>query len=104
MIAALLILLPVVGVAVWAFFRFAPIHAERQAVTRVHVWSLAVVVSLATAWSVRTYLVMSPTVDAAWWPVISALGALIIVPLGLAVAAILRHFALFRRRNEVQRQ
>ena len=67
--------------------------------TRFNLWSLAVAVSLAAAWSVRTYRVMSPTVDAAWWPVISALGALIIVPVGLAVAAILRYFVLVRRRE-----
>jgi hypothetical protein len=40
---------------------------------------------------------MSPTVDAAWWPVISVLGALIIIPLVLGLAAALRTFVLCRR-------
>jgi ACR3 family arsenite efflux pump ArsB len=47
--------------------------------------------------SVRTYLVMSATVDAAWWPVISVLGALIIIPLVLGLATAVRSFVLFRR-------
>jgi len=40
---------------------------------------------------------MSPTVDAAWWPVISVLGALIIIPSVLGLAAAIRSFVLFRR-------
>jgi hypothetical protein len=103
-ITALLILLPVVGVVAWAFFRFAPIHADRKAVLRFNLLSLTVALLLAAAWSVRTYLVMSPTVDSAWWPVISVLGALIIVPLVLALAAILRKVVLFRRGTELPRQ
>lgn len=97
MIAALLILLPVVGVAAWAFFRFSPTHADRRAVLRFNLLSLAFALLLAAAWTVRTYLVMSPTVDAPWWPVISLLGALLIVPLALALAAVLRNFVMFRR-------
>lgn len=104
MIAALLILLPVVGVAVWAFFRFAPIHSDRKTVLRFNLSSLVVALVLGVAWGVRTYLVMSPTVDSAWWPVISALGALIIVPVVLAFAAILRNFVLFRGSTGVHRQ
>jgi len=95
-IVALIILLPVVGVVAWAFFRFTPIHAERRKVLRFNRWSLAVALLCAVAWSVRTYLVMTPSVDAPWWPVISVLGALIIIPLVLAVAAILRNFVLYR--------
>ncbi|MBI4526091.1 MAG: hypothetical protein HY695_20020 [Deltaproteobacteria bacterium] len=104
MIAALLILFPVVGVVAWAFFRFAPIHADRKAVRRFNLLSVTVALFLAGAWVVRTYLVMSPTVDSAWWPVISVLGALLIVPLVLGLAAILRKFVIVRRGSEVSRQ
>ncbi|MBI5910791.1 MAG: hypothetical protein HY848_12675 [Betaproteobacteria bacterium] len=104
MIVAFLILLPVVGVVGWAFFRFAPIHADRKAVLRFNLLSLTVALLLAVAWSVRTYLVMSPTVDSGWWPIISMLGALLIVPLVLGLAAILRNYVLFRRSTERPRQ
>lgn len=104
MIAAMLILLPVIGVVAWAFFRFTPMHADRKALLRFNLLSLTVALLLAATWSVRTYLVMSPTVDSAWWPVIAVLGALIAVPLVLALAAILRKYVFFRRGTEGPRQ
>ena len=104
MIVAFLILLPVVGVVGWAFFRFTPLHADRKAVLRFNLLSLTVALLVAVTWSVRTYLVMSPTVDSGWWPIISILGALLIVPLVLGLAAILRNFVLFRRSTEGPRQ
>ena len=100
MIVAFLILLPVVGVVGWAFFRFTPVHPNRKAVLRFNLWSLIIALLLAVMWSVRTYLVMSPTVDSGWWPIISILGALFIVSLVLGLAAILRNFVLFRRGTE----
>ena len=97
MIVALLFLVPIAGVVVWAFFRFSPSRAQSRMVLRFNIWALVVALALAVGWSVRTYLVMSPTVDAPWWPVISVLGALIIIPLVLGLAAALRTFVLFRR-------
>ena len=97
MILALLVLVPIAGVVIWAFFRRSPSGAQPSTVLRFNVGALVVALALAAGWSVRTYLVMSPTVDAAWWPVISVLGALIIIPLVLGLAAALRTFVLFRR-------
>ena len=104
MIAALLILLPPVGIVGWAFFRFPPIHSDRKAVLRFNLLSLTVALLLAVAWSLRTYVVMSPTEDSAWWPVISLLGALTIVPLVLGLAMILRNLVVSRRGSGVPRQ
>ena len=98
MIVALLVLVPIAGVVVWAFFRRSPSGAQSRMVLRFNVGALVVALALAAGWSVRTYLVMSPTVDAPWWPVISVLGALIVIPLVLGLAAALRSFVLFRRR------
>lgn len=103
MIAALFILLPVVGVVEWAFFRFGPIHANPRAVLRFNLLSLTVALLFTVAWTVR-YLVMSSSVDWAWWPVISVLGALIIIPLVLALAGIFRNLVVFRRGTRVPRQ
>jgi ABC-type enterochelin transport system permease subunit len=61
MIVSFLILLPVVGIVVWAFFRFTPVHANRKVVLQFNLLSLTVALLLAIAWSVRTYLVMTPT-------------------------------------------
>ena len=97
MIVAFLVLVPIAGVVVWAFFRRSPSGAQSSTVLRFNVGALVIALALAAGWSLRTYLVMSPTVDAAWWPVISVLGALIIIPLVLGLAAALRSFVLFRR-------
>lgn len=100
MVVALLILLPSAGVAIWAFLRFGPSYAEREPLRRFNLAAFSIALLLAAAWCVRTYLVMSPTADAGWWPVISALGALVLFPLVLAVAAVVRNFIVFRRREE----
>jgi len=92
MVVAFLILVPIAGVAVWAFFRFGPAGAERKAVLRFNLSALGIALLLGVAWCVRTYLVMSPTVDAPWWPTISALGALALFAFVLGVAAVVRNF------------
>ena len=97
MIVALFVLVPIAGVVVWTFFRLSQSGAQSRTVLRFNVGALVIALALAAGWSLRTYLVMSPTVDAAWWPVISILGALIIIPLVLGLAAALRTFVLFRR-------
>jgi len=96
-VVALLVLVPIAGVVVWAFFRLFPSGAQSRMVLRFNVGALVVALAVAVGWSVRTYLVMSPTVDAAWWPVISVLGALIIIQSVLGLAAAIRSFVLFRR-------
>jgi len=97
MIVALLVMVPIAGVVVWMFFRLSPSGAQSRTVLRFNIGALVVALALAAGWSLRTYLVMSPTVDAPWWPVISVLGALIIIPLVLGLAAALRAFVLCRR-------
>ena len=80
-------------------------HMKRRGGGRIiNLVSLTVALLLALAWGVRTYVVMSPTQDSAWWPVISVLGALTIVPLVLGLAAILRNVVVFRRGTGVPRQ
>jgi steroid 5-alpha reductase family enzyme len=99
-LATLLVMVPVVAIVGWAFFRFSPPHGDGKAVLRFNVASLIVALVLGVAWGVRTYVVMSSTVDSPWWPIISALGALVIVPFVLGVAAVVRNVVLFRRRTE----
>jgi len=96
-IVAFLVLVPIAGVVVWAFFKHSPSGAQSRVALRFNVGALVVALALAAGWSLRTYLVLSPTVDAAWWPVISVLGTLIIIPLVLGLAAGLRTLVLFRR-------
>lgn len=97
MLAALFILLPACVAAVWMFVRFVPLRAERRALRRFNAIALTIAAVLAATWTVRTYLVMTPTNDAAWWPIISGLGVLLIVPLVLGLAALFRSLVVFRR-------
>jgi hypothetical protein len=103
-IAAFLLLMPIAGVVVWAFFRFSPSGAPRHAVLRFNLAATVLALALAVAWSVRTYWVMSPTVDAPWWPVISLLGAFVVISSVLALAAAVRNLVLFRRSQGSSRQ
>ena len=98
MVVALLILMPIASVAIWAFLRFRLSYAERTALRRFNLASLSIALLSAIAWCVRTYLVMSPTVDAGWWPVISVLGAIVSFSLVLVVAAVVRNVIVFRKR------
>lgn len=98
MIAGFVILAPVVAAVAWAFLRFSPAHADRTALRRFNAIAIAAALLLAAGWTVRTYLVMAPTVDAPWWPVISALGALVVIPCVLGVAALVRGRLVVRRR------
>ena len=98
MVFALVIVIPVVVIAVWAFFRFSPAHADQKRVFLFNVASLLVTLAAAAGWTLRTYLVMSSTVDGAWWPIISFLGILVLITLVLALAGFMRNFIVFRRR------
>ena len=99
MIIALLILVPIAGVTGWAFSQFRPSNAERKTVLRFNLGALGIATLLAVGWCVRTYIVMSPTVDRAWWPIISVLGVLVLFPLVLAIAAVVRNRTIFRKRK-----
>lgn len=94
MIVALVVLILIAGLVIWAFFRFSPPGAPPRTALPFNVGALVVALALAAAWSVRTYLVMAATVDAPWWPVISLLGALLIIPSVLGLAALLRKLFL----------
>lgn len=97
MIAALLVLLPIAALTTWAFFRYVPAGGEPCALRRFNLWALVAALVIGATWSLRTYLVMSATEDAAWWPLISLLGVLVIVPGVLAVAGVVRSIFLSRR-------
>jgi len=89
MILALLALVPLLAFSAWVFYRFTPSALEgdvqRHNGTAVLVGALPCV-----GWSVRTYFQMVRTVDRAWWPVVSALGAMAIFPVWLILAGVLR--------------
>lgn len=97
MTLVLLVLVPAAGAAAWAFLRSGPPGADRARLRRFNLAALGLAGGSALAWAARTYLVMATTVDAPWWPMIAALGALLLVSVVLAAAAAVRTPILRRR-------
>ena len=96
MFLVLLLLLPVTCTAAWAFFYRPPRNVNRRSTWRFNAASLSIGLVLAGGWAVRTYLVMSATADAAWWPIISIVGVMVILSSILALATLLRNLVVFR--------
>lgn len=89
MVVALLLLIPLLVFSLWAFFHFTPSTTGRG-VRLFNGSAIVVGALLCIGWSVRTYFQMAGTVDRAWWPVMSALGAMAIFPVWLILAGVLR--------------
>ena len=93
MVLALLVLVPVLAISVWAFYRFTPSAIGRD----VHGYNGAAVLVgafLCVGWSIRTYHQMVGTVDRPWWPMVSVLGSMAIFPVWLVLAGVLRSVIL----------
>ena len=98
MIFALTLLLPLLALAVWAFWRLSPKPPDPRTVLWFN-WAVTVL-SLAVCVAVVIYVrrTMSGAADHAWWPVVSAFYGLVAIPLCLAVGAGIRHL-LFGARE-----
>jgi hypothetical protein len=98
MIATVVVLAPLAILAAWVFLRLSPAHGDGLTVRRFNVVSLLLVLLLVVAWAMRTRAAMAATPDAAWWPIVASFGALLIVPVALAVAGVVRNGLVFRSR------
>ena len=98
MIVAFAILLPVLGVSLWAYFRFRP---GRDGAKSIRIFD-ALVVGCAVALSIvaTSYLrkEMASGPDSAWWPVVSAIYSLVIFPACLLVGGMIRYVVYSRLR------
>ena len=98
MIVAFAILLPVLGVSLWAYCRF---HPGRDGAKSIRIFD-ALVVGCAVALSIvatgylRKEMASGP--DSAWWPVVSVIYSLVIFPACLLVGGIIRHVVYSRLR------
>ena len=97
MMLSLTVLIPLCGVALWAFFRFSPKDINKENLILIYnIIVIFVNILLCLIYSYRTYSIMINTVDRAWWPILSVLGSLFIFAIVLFVAAIIRFF-IFRK-------
>ncbi len=96
MILSLVILVPLSVAAVWFYWRSAPPHCPRE---RMLAYNIAVVIvagGLSTSLVLYLRASLGSGPDRAWWPVLGALGWLLLVPLLLGIAGLLRNFVIFR--------
>ncbi len=95
MILSLLVLVPLLALSVWAFFRFTPPGIHRG-LRRYNVSAVLAGVLFCGGYSILVYTQMIGSVDANWWPVLAVLGSLAIFPAWLLLAGLLRNLVLFR--------
>ena len=98
MILSLVVLVPSLVFSAWVFYRFTPSAIEGD-VQRYNGTAVLVGALLCVGWSVRTYFQMAGTVDRAWWPLVSALGAMAIFPVWLTLAGVLRSVIFLNRHS-----
>lgn len=98
MIFALTLLLPLLALAVWAFWRLSPRPTNPRPVLWFN-WAVTVL-SLAICVAVVVFVrrTMAGSTDHAWWPVVSAFYGLVAIPFCLAVGGGIRRL-LFGARE-----
>ena len=99
MIIALLVLVPVLLMSLWAFFRLSPKRGERRKVIGFNLGVLILGLAMCGLVTLNAYIDMSPGSDRAWWPVTSVLYSLVLFPAVLFVGGVVRNFFLFRVRE-----
>jgi hypothetical protein len=99
MILAFVLLVPVVILSLWFFLRFSPKDTRKKAVLLYNAGVVAVSVLICGAMTFRFYTTLAETSDRAWWPVLSALGSLVVFPLCVAVGGVIRNLLVFRHRS-----
>ena len=99
MILALLILVPVLLLTLWAFFHLSPKRGDRRKVIGFNLGVLILGLAMCGLVTFNVYTDMSSGSDRAWWPVISGLYSLVLFPAVLFLGGLVRNFVLFRVRE-----
>ena len=96
MTLALITLVPVFLLALWAFFRFSPQADDRHRITRFNLGVVIFGVAVCGFATLKVHSGMSAGPDKAWWPIISMLYSLVLFPLVLGIGGVVRNFVVFR--------
>ncbi len=95
MIFALIVLLPILVVSLWWFHGSSPRSADKRLVRRYNVTVLLVGLFLCALMALRVQAMLVETPDRAWWPVLSGIVALLVLPLWLAMCGVVRNLLIF---------
>jgi hypothetical protein len=96
MILALAVLVPVLFLSLWLFFKLSPKDADKTRVCLYNAGVLVVCVMICGALTFKLHSTLADTMDRAWWPILSALGSLVASSLCLAMGGVVRNLVLFR--------
>ena len=97
MLFAVSLLIPLLVLAVWVFWRLSPKRPDAGALRAFNVGAILVslLLAIAISWLVRGS--MAESADSGWWPVVAAFYAMVFVPLWLAVAGGIRRLVFGAR-------
>ena len=104
MIFALLILLTILLLTLWAFFRLSPTISDQCKVTGFNWGVLIFGLAICGLVALKVCTDMSTGSDRAWWPIISVLYSLALFPVVLFLGGLVRNFVLFRAREPKESQ
>lgn len=95
MILALIVLLPILVLSLWWFYKLSPRDAEERHVRLYNTAVLVVGVLICTGLALGFRAMLADSSDRAWWPVLSAIFSLLVLPLWLAVCGVVRNLLVF---------
>ena len=96
MIIVLIVLLPILVLSLWWFYKLSPRDAEQRLLWLYNTAVLIVGVLICAGLTLRLQAMLADTPDRAWWPVLSAIFSLLVLPLWLAVCGVVRNLLVFR--------
>jgi len=96
MILALIVLLPILVLSLWWFYKLSPRDVEERHLRFYNTAVLVVGVLICTGLALGFRAMLADSSDRAWWPVLSAIFSLLVLPLWLAVCGVVRNLLVFR--------
>ncbi len=99
MIFSLLILLPILGYALWVYFRTAPRQVPRAVRLRYNILVICLALGACAASSYFAYDQVGAGADRAWWPVVAGFYSWFAFLIVLILGGLVRNFLIFRARG-----
>ena len=90
MIVAMVVLVPVILIVLWAYFRYSPSSDEHESVVMFNTISLILALAAAGGYAFYVYITMSRGPDGQMWPYIAAVFSMALVALILGISAFVR--------------
>jgi hypothetical protein len=96
MIIAYLVLIPLLLISLWLFFKYTPKRADARKVKLYNNSTLALAVIISVIQSLKLRASMIHGSDAGWWPVLAFVFSLMISIAIIILSAVIRNFIVFR--------